>query len=225
MAYRKTQSFRRSDQPAPASALSFWRRLFGGKAVRKEQLVREQPRSKTERITGTLTISGPLADRGTSRPKSFISKKFDSQPVKAALLNAIGQAMDSPPAELEPNQHQNWLDGLARKGLLVERLDCSKLKPDEHLRAIQWLAKIEALSPLKLTYREDLFGLRYRLATLQDRTKDVSGQLPEAVAHGGIALRRLCQSLRQKSEKLAEMSSKAATNATLEIALYDCLLE
>lgn len=236
----ETKGAAEGEPPLRGSPISFWRKLFGGGRVTREALSKGRAPgagvSKGSAAGGgedTTPIEHSVADsKGAQSPslpkdlhprntKSFIAKKFNSQSVKSALMNAIGEAMDRPPADLTPLECQLWTEGLARKGILVDQLDNSKFKPDEHLRAIQWLAKIERLHPLKTTYLEDLFALRYQLATLH--VKDQTP--PESVVQGGIALRRLSGAIRAKLESLESATPTASSAAQKEIDAYATLLD
>lgn len=172
--------------------------------------------------TGAVLMSTMPLEARPRNPKSFLAKKFNSQVVKAALLDAIGEAMDRPPPGITPIESKFWMEGLAFKGILVEQLDCSTLKPEEHLRAIQWMARVERANPLKATYREDLFALRYQLAELHLQEMP---DPPEAVGQGGVALRRLYQVVRTKLEGLGNLSGEASAMAQREIAAYERLME
>lgn len=239
MTSRKTRSFRHESDPEQPS--SFWRRLFGGKPVQKEKLVKPAARPAAKAPEAKGTEAGPRTDTRPLRtaaslqpmanipaearprnPKSFLAKKFNSQVVKAALLDAIGEAMDRPPPGIDPIESKYWIEGLAFKGTLVERLDCAALKPDEHLRAIQWMAKVEKAHPIKATYREDLFGLKFQLDCLHLQEPP---EPPEAVAQGGVALRRLYQVIKTKLEGLGNLSGEASTVAQREIEAYERLME
>lgn len=172
--------------------------------------------------TGALPMSTLPHEARPRNPKSFLAKKFNSQVVKAALLDAIGAAMDKPPPGIDPIESKFWIEGLAFKGILVEKLDCSALKPEEHLRAIQWMAKVEKAHPIKATYREDLFALKFQLESLHLKEPP---EPPEAVAHGGIALRRLYQVIKTKLEGLGKLSGEASALAQREIEAYERIME
>lgn len=241
---RKTSSFKRSDEkpnreaePETAKPTSFWRRLFGGGPVNPDQITRnlqtaEKARKAatgkpTPRRTGSLSPPMPTESAKSlplsalpheaqpRNPKSFLAKKFNSQVVKTALMDNIGEAMDNPPAGIDPIDAKFWVEGLAMKGVLVEHLDCASLTPGEHLKAIQWMAKIEGLDPLKATYREDLFTMRFNLAKLAEKEPTS----PEAIGQGGIALRKLYQVVRQK---FAILDDNAL--AVQEIEAYEALM-
>ncbi len=171
--------------------------------------------------TGALPMSSMPLEGRPRNPKSFLAKKFNSQVVKAALLDAIGAAMDKPPAGIDPIESKFWIEGLAFKGMLVEKLDCAALKPEEHLRAIQWMAKVERANPVKATYREDLFGLKFQMDTLD--LKDA--EPPEAVAQGGVALRRFYQVIKTKIEGLGKLSGEGSAASQKEIAAYERIME
>lgn len=229
--------------PEPAGGTearpSFWRRLFGGRPVRKEDLRTGRAKDPPVTVPGAaaagragkphpaspgstvLPVSAVPGEVRPRNPKSFLAKKFNSQVVKAALLDAIGEAMDHPPPDIAPVDSKFWVEGLALKGVLVEQLDCPRLKPEEHLRAIQWMAKVERLNPIKATYREDLFSLRFQVESLQDKPSE----LPEAVGQGGVALRRLYQVIRTKLEGLGRLEPEASALAQQELAAYERLME
>ncbi|MBM3274376.1 MAG: hypothetical protein FJZ00_04445, partial [Candidatus Sericytochromatia bacterium] len=177
---------------------------------------RGEPRSVTAPVA-------PLQADGRPRtPKSFLAKKFNSQVVKAALLDAIGEAMDNAPPGVDPIEAKFWIEGLVFKGILVEQLDCSVLKPEEHLRAIQWMAKVERLHPLKSTYREDLFASKYQLGVLHLKEPP---EVPDAVGQGGIALRKLYQVIRTKLEGLGKLGGDQSLAAQRELAAYERLMD
>jgi hypothetical protein len=236
-----------SEATAPDQPTSFWRRLFGGKPVPKEKLSKgKAPKGADGAKGGPAAASqraGQLAAAGASRgearqvtapiaplqadgrprnPKSFLAKKFNSQVVKAALLDAIGEAMDNAPPGIDPIEAKFWIEGLAFKGILVEQLDCSQLKPEEHLRAIQWMAKVERLHPLKSTYREDLFASKYQLGVLHLKEPP---DAPDAVGQGGIALRKLYQVMRTKLEGLGKLGADQSLAAQRELAAYERLMD
>ncbi|MBM3267918.1 MAG: hypothetical protein FJZ01_09745 [Candidatus Sericytochromatia bacterium] len=240
---RKTKSFKTAKaissdshaQPEAPARQSFWQRLFGPRqpvdGARAKRQPAEVARAKTGQLAGVgggprpeRSPTAPIATLPEDRPrnpKSFVAKKFNSQVVKAALLDAIGEAMGKPPPGIDPIESKFWIEGLAIKGMLVERLDCPRLKPDEHLRAIQWMARIEKLNPLKSTYREDLFALRFALDLLL-AGKDA--ETPEAIGQGGVALRRLYQVVRTKLEGLGRLSDEQAGAAQAEIAAYERIM-
>ncbi len=239
---RKTKSFKTAKAaaetesarpPEPEKPLSFWRRLFGGRPVETAKARREPAEIQRAR-TGQLAGAGasrpesrpaaPIATLPTEgrprNPKSFLAKKFNSQVVKAALMDAIGAAMSKPPPAMDPIESKFWIEGLAYKGTLVERLDCASLKPEEHLRAITWMAKMERLSPLKSTYREDLFALKYALEVLHIKEPET----PEVLGQGGVALRRLYQVVRTKLVGLGKLSDEQSAAAQAEITAYERLI-
>jgi hypothetical protein len=177
------------------------------------------PRQSGKTPTLPQLPSMPPGHDRPRRPQSFLARKFNSDVVRKALVDAIDQAIAQPPEGLSDLDRQVWQDGLAVKREIVEALQCEELSPDGHLRAIQVLAKIEPLHPLKATYREDLLSCRYRLGKLGEKVED----LPEAVTQGGIALRRLTQVIRGKLEAIGRPGENRST-ASAELEGYASLV-
>ncbi len=238
------KSFKKA-RPAEASPYSFWGRIFGRKRPPRKAKVARTLGARAEGRTDSVAPSsgsrraptaGPAGD-ATSRsateplplgipldmprnPKSFLAKKFNSEVVRRALLAAIDQAHGQPPGDLDLTGQAFWREGLDVKRSLVMAFDGSKLLPDAQVRAIQWMANLERLDPRKATYYEDLFVWRCKIGWVKDKEFVV----PPAAIQAGLALRKLYQVVRQKTDSLAAMTEAERAGATSEIDAYRSLM-
>ncbi len=238
------KSFKKA-RSGEASSRSFWSRIFGRKRPPSKAKV---ARALGARAEGTASPSGSPSEprrapvspppsaalpRSASaplpmgipldmprNPKSFLAKKFNSEVVQRALLAAIDKAQAEPPGDLDPVGLAFWREGLDLKRSIVTAFDSSKLLPDAQVRAIQWMANLERLDPRKATYYEDLFVWRCKIGWVKDKEFVV----PAAAIQAGLALRKLYQVVRKKTEGLAAMTEAERAGAATELDAYRRLM-